>query len=99
MAVSSTAPVIFSDPRSASASKSPTIPPDENAPCHGRHSVASEKAVQTLRNNRSDPLIFTHGLRMSSERIQRHASIHNSSGIPNAPRPSTWKQKSEAYDP
>src|ERR1700693_4385372 len=99
MEVSSTAPVRLRHDIKESAIRTPRMPPAENAPPHGRHSGPIDSAVQALRNNSTDPKILTQGAWIVCERTHFQASIQSSAGIPKAPSPSNWKQRSEAYDP
>src|ERR1700676_3833030 len=95
MEVSSTAPIRLSDDIKESAIRTPRIPPAENAPPQGRHSGPIESAVQALRKSSTDPKIFTKGAWIVCERTHFQASIQSSAGIPKAPNPSNWKQRSE----
>src|SRR5450755_3508007 len=99
MDVSSTAPVRLSDASRESASRTPSMPPAENAPFQGCHAGSSESAAELLSNNRPEPITLMNGARISAERTQRQASIHSSSGMAKALSPRTWRQRSEVYDP
>src|ERR1700683_3790433 len=97
--VSNTGPIRLRDDSSESAIRMPTTPPAENAPPHGRQKGRMESAVETLRNSTAAPKTFHPAAGMASDRIHLQASIHNSTGILKALRPSNWKQRSAVYDP